>query len=154
MLIRWALRQNLLQGMRKQNTVIRCWTAWFQTYCHWLKTNCLSRCQSIKLNKADIQHTEYQPCLVQKPKTWSIRLVASIERSTRTNQATVCWWMKLPWKTEKRAQLTVHGMHSDPENVAKDLSLWASHSGHVHTAFQACYCLRMAKSGLASVALT
>ncbi len=106
----------------------------------------------MKLNKADIQHTGYQPCLVQEPKTWSIRLVASIERSTYINQATS--WMQLPWKTEKRAQLAVHGMHSNPENDAKDLTLWASHSGHAHTAFQACYCLKMAKSGLARVALT
>ncbi len=62
--------------------------------------------------------------------------------------------MQLPWKTEKLAQFAVHGMHSNPENDAKDLTLWGSHSGHVHTAFQACYCLKMAKSGLARVALT
>ena len=54
---------------------------------------------------------------------------------------------------QKHAQLTVHGMHSDPEHVANDLSFWASHFGHVHTAFQACYCLKIEKSGLAKVAL-
>lgn len=63
--------------------------------------------------------------------------------------------MQLPWKTELRAQLAVHGIHSDPgyPKGQQELNLWASAPGHVHTVFQACYCLKMAKSGLASVAL-
>ena len=105
MLIAWAQRQNLLQSKldRTAHMTHACTVQWlwWGAGLHDFKLividsrPTLSTCQSIQLNMADIQHTGYQPCLVHRPKTWSIKLVASTERSTCTSQATVCWWMQL-----------------------------------------------------------
>lgn len=132
-LITWALRQSLFQGMMDQTANV--------PYNH---CNEVLDCMSSKL------------IVIDSRPTLSRCQLASLEISTCANQATTCWWMQLPWSTEKHAQLTVHGMHSDPGHAKgqQELNLWASDSGHVHTGFQACYCLKMAKSGLASVALT